>query len=746
MDLLGSDFRNNSRQRAPRVAVIFLTLLSHVAPAAPASQPPVSAEVSNLVSSLPDHPRLLLSRQGVSDLKVRIAAAPWARASWEALRRSAEESLSRPVELPLRGGNWSHNYVCPEHGARLTQGRKIGPWEWEHICPVGHHALRGDPGKASLDFDGNAIAGIHAGYAQQIVDDGLLYQVSREARYAVRAREILLAYADRYLSYPLHDNQGRPGAGGHVASQSLTEASWLIPYTQGADLVWNTLSPSDRQAVTEKVLRPALTEIVLRHRLGLHNIQCRHNSAIGLVGLLLGDPKLVAIALDDPRNGFREQLEHGVRPDGMWLEGASGYHFFTIDGLWPLAEAARNCGLNLYDSKFRSMFDGPLALAMPNLELPNFNDSGTVPLPRQSDLYELAYARFTNSAYATLLHQSERRGRLAMLYGSIHVPSVSAAVSSHSHNSQASGYAILQQGRGADATWLCLKYGPHGGGHGHPDKNTFILYARGEIIATDAGTHAYGSRLHQDWDKTTFAHNTLVVDEASQKPATGECLAFGTDRGIDYAITDAGPIYPGVKFRRTAALLDPTLVLFVDQVECDSAHTLDLAYHQAGKWAATNSAFKSSGVALSAPGYRRLTQVSSQTLPAGTLALGTETASGLPVCICVLANETTEIITGYGILKTTADPAPALVQRRRTRSTAFVWAVALDGQPVKLAVVGLQDESGHPVPQAKAIAVKLEAGPRRWSLLINPLRLKLNSPGPGAPRETDSVFAVQSNP
>jgi hypothetical protein len=179
-----------------------------------------------------------------------------------------------------------------------------------------------------------------------------------------------------------------------------------------------------------------------------------------------------------------------------------------------------------------------------------------------------------------------------LLYGATEpgssAPSHAAAAGdagySASHNSPASSYAILQRGDGPDATWLCLKYGPHGGGHGHPDKNTFILYSQGQIVATDAGTHAYGSPLHRDWDKTTLAHNTLIAHETSQDPATGKCLAFGTEHDVDYCITDAGPIYKGVTFIRTAALLTPRLILFVDQVQADAPHTFDLAYHQIIQW------------------------------------------------------------------------------------------------------------------------------------------------------------------
>src|SRR5256885_607293 len=93
------------------------------------------------------------------------------------------------------------------------------------------------PPHPRLLLNGNGISEIHANYAREIINDGLVYQVTGDKIYASHAREILLAYAERYLTYPVHDNQGKPGGrGGHVASQSLTEASWLIDIEQGADL------------------------------------------------------------------------------------------------------------------------------------------------------------------------------------------------------------------------------------------------------------------------------------------------------------------------------------------------------------------------------------------------------------------------------------------------------------------------------------------------------------------------------
>jgi len=694
-------------------------------------------------AALPPHPRLLINSNGLAELRERIASAPWAKASWNVLKLSAELNLLGPVRLPPRGGNWSHNYVCPVHGARLELGGKISEWQWEHICPVDHQVFRGDPSKATLDFDGNTIAVIHGNFAQQVLDDGLVFQMTGDARYAQRAREILLAYADKYLSYPMHDNQGRTGGkrGGRVASQALTEASWLITLLQGADLVWDTLSADDRRAIEEKILRPALNEIIIPDKLGIHNIQCRLNSAIGLTGFLLGDQKLISLAIDDPKIGYRQQLAKGVDADGLWLEGSSGYHFFTIEGLWPLAEAARNCGMDLYDPKFKAMFDGPFAWAMPNLVLPNFNDSGLSPLRGQTAAYELAFTRFHDAKYISLF--GNRVNRMALLFGATNLPASQAIGETQSRNLTAGGYAILQQGADADATWLAAKYGPHGGGHGHPDKNSFILYAHGQVLAPDAGTHAYGSPLHMGWDKTTLAHNTLVVDEKSQEPAQGKCLAFGKTNGVDFSVTDAGPIYPDahVHFTRTVAMLTSNLVIFVDQIQADAPHTFDLAYHQMGVW--ENLPVGEAWSPPSTPGYKFFTQTKTRN-SAGAVTLRTKIADHGSASVILAGGEATQTITGYGILKTTEDLVPMLLQRRQAQNTAFVWAVSLDGAPVALKVSDVQDARGKNLLRAEALLVQVSVGKIQRSLLVNPQQKNVAAALPGGEAwRSEAVLSIR---
>src|SRR5271157_2381064 len=136
------------------------------------------------------HPRLLFDAAGIARLKQRVEATPWSE-RWLRLRASVDRGLSEKIELPPRGGNWAHWYVCPKHGARLTTGKRIGPWQWEHICPVDGEILHGDPSRADRDFDGVTINNTHSRYASAVRDAGILFQVTGEPQYADRARDIL---------------------------------------------------------------------------------------------------------------------------------------------------------------------------------------------------------------------------------------------------------------------------------------------------------------------------------------------------------------------------------------------------------------------------------------------------------------------------------------------------------------------------------------------------------------------------
>jgi hypothetical protein len=97
------------------------------------------------------------------------------------------------------------------------------------------------------------------------------------------------------------------------------------------------------------------------------------------------------------------------------------------------------------------------------------------------------------------------------------------------------------------------------------------------------------------------------------------------------------------------------------------------------------------------------------------------------------------LITGYGLLKTTEDLVPVLLQRRRAANAAFVWAISLEGSRVTLRTHEITAQNGKPIPAADATAVEVRKGDRKWMLAVNPQEIRITRPGA---TETKAAFTA----
>ena len=55
----------------------------------------------------------------------------------------------------------------------------------------------------------------------------------------------------------------------------------MIKLIQATDLVWDTLSPAQIEKLKTKLFYPAAVEVIQKHKMEIHNIQCWKNAAVG---------------------------------------------------------------------------------------------------------------------------------------------------------------------------------------------------------------------------------------------------------------------------------------------------------------------------------------------------------------------------------------------------------------------------------------------------------------------------------
>ncbi|HZY63141.1 MAG TPA: alginate lyase family protein [Edaphobacter sp.] len=526
-------------------------------------------------------PSLFMTQADFSARKQVAEREPWAKKSLSALLKEADDfprSYTQRFGLtntdpPPEGGQWLHWYACPESGTAL----QFHPPD-KNICPETGRNFSGYP------YDHVVYQLRNDALAEAAVALGLAFRFTDRRPYAERAAKILNDYARVYPGYALHDNYGKPTPNGAKAySQTLDESIWLIKIAWAYDLIRGSgvLTTEEKQEIETKVLRASASTVMKAHKEPTFNIQSWINSAIGAVGFTLNDPSLIHEAIDGPI-GFRHQM-HTFVQEGFWAEGAWGYQFYAMRALTMLAQMAKEKGVDLWteEPNLLALFHSPLGVVLPDGRLPAFNDSGSPDLYNQDYLYEVAYASTHDPSLLTVIEHGPRSDREAFLFGTEDLPRSSAPKLVSAVFPKA-GFATLRSNQN-DLT-VVMKFGPHGGAHGHFDKLNFVLFSHGRILAIDPGTHPYGLPIHREWDSMTIAHNTISVDEQRQAAATGKLLDWQTGDGWTAVSAAGGTAYSMASLRRSI-LLTPEYVLILDHCESQDGkpHLFDWAYHNVGK-------------------------------------------------------------------------------------------------------------------------------------------------------------------
>ena len=494
------------------------------------------------------------------------ATTNWGKTIVEGFRNIIQEREKYPMDIPVTEGSYIHDYFCPIHGLQFV-------FDWN--IPKAHYCSACKKYWTDEDkYDWAWIALAHGKNLDYLVANMYMYIISDSAVYAEKAKLMLLAYADKYPGYMEHNRlrERTQKYSGKMFAQSLDEAVWAIDAARVFQVIEPEMSSIEKTFIRDNYLKVCVEMLMRKHDKG--NWQAWHIGAIAALGVALQSDSIIDVAINEPEFGYRAVMKENVYPDGWWKEGSVVYHFYPLRSLALTAEAVRCRKIDLYNKQLFNMFQSPIQLAYADYSLPSQNDGwyGSS-LLAQAGLYELAAKRFNEPSLINLLelcYQVSKRNSPYALINGMELDKTPVPLKRESTVFSDLGVAILRSRNRS----VVLKYGPHGGVHGHPDKLSISVHDGVSEVLPDLGTPAYSLSVCREWYQNTIAHNTVTVDGKNQDKTCGQLIRFSHTKSGGYVFATTDKAYPGVKMIRELSLTDSELT---DVFTCksDSVHTYD---------------------------------------------------------------------------------------------------------------------------------------------------------------------------
>jgi hypothetical protein len=459
----------------------------------------------------------------------------------------------------------------------------------------------------------------HKRNSYTILNAGVLFQVTGNDAYLTLVADMLEAYATLYPSLGEHP-QKKEQSPGRLFWQSLNEAVWLVTVIQGYDAVYTHLTPAQRDAIEDGLLRP-IAEFLSHGQPQtfdrVHNHGTWAVAAVGMTGYVLDEPAYVEKALfglkQDGSAGFVKQLDELFSPDGYYSEGPYYQRYALLPFLVFAKAIERNePQRNIFDHRDGILLKAihtTIQLSYDGLFFP-INDAIK---DKGIDTTELVYGvaiAYGMTGDAGLLSIAQRQGRTVLTGdgyqlaraleqgGVAPYPFRSMRLADGSAGDQGA-LDIFRSGKEPGHQAVVFKATAQGMGHGHFDKLSWLFYDNGREIVPDYGAARFlnveskngGHYLTENtsWAKQTIAHSTLVVDETSHFGGSWKKgmehhpvpLYFDSGERLDIAAARMDGAYEDVSFERALVLLKDgpfsrPVVLDVLRVSSEDAHRYDL--------------------------------------------------------------------------------------------------------------------------------------------------------------------------
>ncbi len=614
-------------------------------------------------------PSILISAENLERLRADAAPGGWKRSLYEnGPKAVADAWADRSVTIPARAGHY-HHFFCSDGTMLALDEAKTTDGLRTFVCPGCGKSYTDERYEAAYRYQE------HVERIEACRSLALAWGVEREKRYARKAAEILVKYADAYPGR--HTKHAGDDAGG-MFYQSLGESMYIIPLAQAYDLICDAdvLSKEDKEHLEYDLFWECAEGLTKMGAGG--NWGSWHLSAVGVIGLATRHQRFLDYGLKQ----FKHQINDELGEDGLWPESVHTYHFFPFGAFLYFTEAAWNAGIDLYNwtspkvKSIRSMFTAPLSYMYPDFRLPAIND-GWYETYLPSEHYRVGWERYGDPTMAWAARETEPligkiphgwqiSDHLWTLAIGHPIPRDLPRPVFESIDFPVLGICTLRERREAGEVMVTFDYGPYLG-HGQPDKMGITLWANGRLLIPDYGTPGYGSAI-LGYYRSTAGHNTILVGGQDQKNTKERrLLLFERAPELQVAVAETSEAYPGIEWRRTV-ILRSGRVLIVDDLASESEHTYDFVLRCEAEDFSVNSGAETSGVDFVHPhisAQGRWEPIEDQF--AGRWANGDRTGVGLAATGTGLS-----VFTGRCPADTGTRTVPAVVFEQQNTETRFV--------------------------------------------------------------------------
>lgn len=261
------------------------------------------------------------------------------------------------------------------------------------------------------------------------------------------------------------------------------------------------------------------------------------------------------------------QISEQVLGDGGHIERSPMYHAIVLEDILDLVNVHRTYGMGVPSTMLNTaskMLYWLEAMTHPDGEIALFNDSAIGVAANFEAL--LSYAIRLGILVPERVH-----GRLLYLKDSGYVRICSGPVT-----------AFL------DLAPVGPDYLP---GHAHADTLSFELSVGGERVFVDSGTSTYQAGQVRDFQRSTRAHNTVVIDELNSSDVWGAFRVGQRARVFDVLVQETeGYLFvsaahdgyrrlPGRVIHRRTWKLEQRVMVIEDSIEGVGRHYIEVRFH-----------------------------------------------------------------------------------------------------------------------------------------------------------------------